>query len=238
MKKYLTILLLGIGLTTAAQTSGIRVGATLPVTEAFRLGAGSSAEWWMNWPLQPHRQLHLALGVQHYAGYQAGVITRHRRYMPMELLIQTTSLQLNTLTFGSFQAGYRWAPTRNSEWAFTLGARGGYQFHSEGFEARQQRFVAVRRESHDPIQPDLNPSLKKQEYSGNLRGSGTSYTVNDHLRRYDAGLFAQVHYCLFKGLEAEASWYQGLLNQWSPDFEGPAPLRISAFSLGLSIRIF
>lgn len=236
MKKYLTILLLGIGLTTAAQTSGIRVGATLPVTEAFRLGAGSSAEWWMNWPLQPHRQLHLALGVQHYAGYQAGIITQHWQYSPLELIFSSNSLELNALTFASLQAGYRWES--KAPWAYTLGARVGYQFHSEGFEARQQRWVAVRESSHDPLYPDLNPGLEKEERRGNSSGSGRSYTVNDHLRRYDAGLLAVVHYRITRGLEAEASYYQGFFNQWAADFEGPQPLRASAFSLGLALRLF
>lgn len=236
MKKYLTFLTLFVALSVTAQTSGVRVGAALPFKEPFSLGAGSSAEWWVNWPIGDYRQLHLALGVQHYAGYQAGIIEHHNRFGPTELLISSSQLELNALTFATLQAGYRWE--NESKWAWTLGARAGYQFHSEGFTTSQQRWYSFRRNSRDPLVPELFPELEIKEFNGNRSSRGSNFTVNDYLRRYDAGLLVSLHYRITEGLEVEASYYQGLFNQWKSKSEGPPVLRVAAVSFGLSLRLF
>jgi len=236
MKKYLTFIMLCIGLAATAQTSGIRVGAALPFTESFRLGNGSSAEWWVNWPIGDYRQLHMALGVQHYADYQAGIIEHHNRFGPTELIISSSQLELNALTFAALQAGYRWE--NKHKWAWTLGVRVGYQFHSEGFTTSQQRWYSVRRNSRNPLFPELDPGLEIKEFSGNSSSRGSNFTVNDHLRRYDAGLLVSIHYRITEGLEAEASYYQGLFNQWKSKPEGLPVMRVAAVSFGLSLRLF
>lgn len=236
MREYLIFSMLYVALCATAQTSGVRVGVTLPFTEPFRPGAGSSAEWWVNWPIGDYRQLHMALGVQHYAGYQAGIIEHHSRFGPTELLISSNQLELNALTFAALQAGYRWE--YESKWAWTLGARVGYQFHSEGFTASQQRWYSIRRNSRDPLFPEWDPSLGGQEFNGNRSSRGSNFTVNDHLRRYDAGLLVSLHYRITEGLEAEAAYYQGLFNQWKLESENPPVLRVAAVSFGLSLRLF
>lgn len=236
MRKYLIFSMLCVALCANAQTSGVRVDAALPFTESFQPGAGSSAEWWVNWPIGDHRQIHMALGVQHYAGYQGGIIEHHSQYGPTELLISNSQLELNALTFATLQAGYRWE--KESRWAWTLAARAGYQFHSEGFTTSQQRWYSFRRNSRDPLVPELFPELKIKEFNGNRSSRGSNFTVNDHLRRYDAGLLASLHYRITEGLEAEAAYYQGLFNQWKLESENPPVLRVAALSFGLSLRLF
>jgi hypothetical protein len=242
MKKYPILLLVLMGIilprpsfTQTELSAGLRLQANAPIVHWLQFGQGSGAAAWAALPLSIQGSLEFSLGYQHFSGYQRGLVTINEIINPYEYWRSTHNTQLDGMTFFSAGIGCEYQLT-DSQWSFGIGVRLSKLIKSEGYQQSHERY-RVYRISTDPSANSLNVDIN-QNYQTRARTGFASTLNEEQLNLYDLGLTIALRYRLIKGLVAEASIYQGLLNRWSDNYNDLKALYITSFSLGLSARIF
>jgi hypothetical protein len=243
MKRYLFFLL---SITTlfytrpifaqAALSGGLRLQVQAPVVHWLQFGQGSGAEVWIALPLSTNNSLEFSLGYLHLSGYDNGLVTINEITAPLEYWRTTENLELNGMTFFSAAISHEYQLTTDSRWSVGTGIRFSRLIRSEGYQKSYEQYRVYRISTYpsaDLLNVDINQNYQARFYNG------FASTLNEEqLNLYDLGLTIALRYRLIKGLVAEASIYQGLLNRWSDNYNDLKALYITSFSLGLSARIF
>lgn len=242
MKRYLFLLLTTVcffmprsGFAQEGPSAGLRLQVEAPVAHWLQFGQGSGAGAWAALPLSTQGSLEFSLGYQHFSGYQRGLVTIDEIINPYEYWRSTHNTQLDGMTFFSAGISYEYQLT-DSRWSFGTGVRLSRLIKSEGYQQSHERY-RVYRISTDPSANSLNVDIN-QNYQTRARTGFASTLNEEQLNLYDLGLTIALRHRLIKGLVAEASIYQGLLNRWSDNYNDLEALYITSFSLGLSARIF
>jgi hypothetical protein len=215
-------------------SAGVRLQFNAPVAP-FSTGHGNGGALWLNKAISKRSNLSLSLGYQHYAGLGTGYIEESERIGPTQIFRSVETSILDALSFLTIDGAYRLDAAR-SPWAFSLGFRLARRVQFRGESTLQTRNRATF------LEPGISLPNNVDIISNTISSSTTLTDRSEMLARQlnpiDAGLQLGVHYRLSKGISAEAGVYQGLLNQWLPEFKGEGGYWITAFSLGLSARIF
>ncbi|MCI4649825.1 hypothetical protein [Phaeodactylibacter sp.] len=229
-----TLLWASLSYSQKSLSGGIRMQFNMPVS-SFNTGTGNGGAIWVNKEISKRSNLSLSIGYQYYAGLGTGFIEDSERIGPTQVVSTVETAVLDALSFLTLDGTYH-LNTAASPWSFSLGFRLAKRIQFKGESA----LLAENRATF--LEPGF-PSSNNVDIISNHVNSGASITdrvdkLEKQLSPVDAGLQIGVQYQLIKGLTAEAGFYQGMLNQWSPEFKGENGYWITSFLMGLSARIF
>lgn len=199
-------------------SSGIRIQWHAPVTKDFELGTGFGVQWWAEAEFKPRLSLTTALGYHQFAGYQQGYV-HYENFMHNNLPRERIQIiEINSLGFAAADIGisYSFGKSWSASWSTRV--------------AHLHRAKTSSIDQTIEMRPD--PDYSIYTYF-------PSFLIDDYLLRdFDLGMQVALRYEIIKGVQLEVGVYQGFINQWSSEFPGDEPLRVTSINLGVSARFF